>query len=318
MRGFLVRVAIFFLPLLLGGILLFILPFDPVYAYANIEKHCRNGNWIQHQLNHSTENIDIALIGTSRTMCAVSDYLLEEVLEDSGAVDLRVANLGFARPGRSLHYAFTKTLLAHHQPNVLILEVQSRESKNSHLDFPYIADAADVISAKMFMNTDYMSDVFTAAKVRFLYWRGKLLGEQLSIDSEDVLRSHSFIPGGPLLNIDDSYLDPIPFRPTPTGLEATFHTIQYSYPHHYLRRIKEMCAQQGVALRFLYLPNFNDDQAQLPLDLNMFETWAPVWIPPDDIIHTVGNYMDPDHLNETGAAQLSAWLAKQIDLDPEL
>ncbi|MEM7373196.1 MAG: hypothetical protein AAF587_31520 [Bacteroidota bacterium] len=317
MRGFLRKLAIFFSPFLLGGILLFVLPYETEFAYSAIEKHCRNGNWIQHRLFESSTNIDVACIGTSRTMCGISDHLLEQSLARDQAT-MHVANLGFARLGRSLHYAFAKALLTHHQPKVLIVEVQTKESRNSHLDFPYVANASDVLLAPVFMNGQYAADIFTASKLRFFYWRARILGEKWTIDSMDIHRTHSFILGGPHLNIDSAYLRPLPLLNSPKGLKQQVHRLNHHYPYWYLAKIKEACDKRGVALRFLYLPNCNDDPAQLPIDLDQYREWATVWMPPDTIIHQSSTYMDPDHLNETGATQLTEWLAHQIAQDPAL
>lgn len=312
----LIRFGLFLTPFLLGIILLFVLPYDPTFAYHSIEQHCRNGHWMYQQMYHSDRNIDIALLGTSRTMCGVSDYTLEKTLNGDRQNKIRVANMGFARPGRNLHYAIAKDLFAHHEPDLIILEVRTYEDWFSHLDFAYIAKSEDIIFAEPIVNQRYIEDVYTAGKMRFLSWRSTLLGEELQFDSADIHRSHSFIPGGPLLYSDSSFLRHIDPKSIPDNFwKKGEYEVHNYFPRSYLKQIAALCQENGTELRFLYLPNCNEQKGQLPLELNFYRDIAPVWIPPDSIVHHIRNYADPDHLNEPGAEQLSHWVSEQINRD---
>ena len=215
MKSFLRKFGLFILPFLGGICVLFLTPYDPGFGFYQIENHCRNGHWLYHQIYHSPHNIDIAFLGTSRTMCALNDGRLEQQLNKQTATDTRIANMGFARPGRTFQYALAKHLLQQHKPELLVLEVRTFEDRFSHMDFPYIAETEDVLLADLLVNQRYVSDVFTAGKLRFLYWKERLLREQRNIDSADVNRSHSFIEVGSVRYSDSSYLRPIPHREIP-------------------------------------------------------------------------------------------------------
>lgn len=310
MKSFVKRIGWFFLPFLLGGLGLFLLPYDPAYAFHSRAPHCRNSDWQYDRLYLSPAPIDIAFIGTSQTLCGVSDFIMERQLDSLTGERVQVANFGFCRPGRTLHYALTQTLLERHQPKILFLEVRTEEDRFSHLDFPHIAESDDLWGAELAVNQRYFDHLFTGAKMRFLYWKEKSLGESWEPDTAEYGRSHGFIPTGKYREMTE------PERPTLLPVrkhpESVGYQIRNRFPLAYVQKIADLCQEKGVKLILLYLPRHADHPDQMPLEQAYFETLGPIWKPPQEAYRPLAKWQDPEHMNEPGAAWLTGWLVEKL------
>lgn len=310
MKRFVKRLGLFFLPFLLGGLALFVLPYDPGFAFHSLMPHCRNGDWLYYRLYKSPKPIDIAFIGTSQTLCGVSDFVLEQQLDSLTGQHRDIANLGFCRPGRTLHYALTQILLERHQPKILVLEVRTEEDRFSHLDFPQIGQSRDIWGAELWLNQKYFEDLLTAAKMRFLYWKKRTLGETWEFDPEEYGRSHGFIPTGQSRSMTEAE------RPVQSSLRTRPESFSYAlrdrFPLAYVQKIADLCAEKQVQLVLLYLPKLADSPEQWPLERSYFESIAPLWKPPQVPYRPLEKWQDAEHLNEEGARWLTNWLAGKL------
>src|SRR5688500_10631219 len=123
MKAFLVRFSIFLLTLVAGACAVFVLPYDREYGYRTMFPGCgEQGRWIYNRIFVNPKNIDVAFIGTSHMMGAVQDSLINELLRKKGS-SIEVANLGFCRGGRDLHYEIVKDILRHKKVKLLVVEV---------------------------------------------------------------------------------------------------------------------------------------------------------------------------------------------------
>ena len=77
MRKFIRNILLFGLPFL--GVLTWLLASEPekAYSYNMIQKDCRTGGWMYRRLYESDAPVDVAFVGTSKTMCDVNDSLLQ-------------------------------------------------------------------------------------------------------------------------------------------------------------------------------------------------------------------------------------------------
>ncbi|MEO0473842.1 MAG: hypothetical protein AAF206_29810 [Bacteroidota bacterium] len=299
---------LFLLPFFLGAIMLFILPYDPAFGYTAIDGHCRNGNWMYQRIFQSEVAIDVALIGSSQTMCGVNDSLLDVLLPN-----MRVANLGYCRRGRSLHYAIIEQLMAHKQPSWIILEINPEEDRFSHINFPYIANSEDVLTAPL--NQRYMQDIWTALQQRFLFWRKKLNGKWQE-KHQTAIANHSYLPAGPAAVLDPSRVkgDGRLLQKPLDGFGQTEYDFSMRLPLYYLQKIADLCRERDIKLGFLYLPSRHHHPEQLPLEQQKYAEWGKVLIPPQEIIQAENSWMDPHHFNDIGSDKLSRWLAKELVL----
>ena len=99
MKGFVRNVLLFLLPLLLLGVWIAVRPLDKHFAFRYIKGDCLgHGRWIHDRIVENPLPIDVAFVGTSRTVRAVDDTQIERRLRDAYDLPLHVANFGYCRP----------------------------------------------------------------------------------------------------------------------------------------------------------------------------------------------------------------------------
>ena len=126
MKAFFMRLAVFLLPLVIGWLLLMIRPFDAHPGWTYLENNCRRGYFLHHHLYQESDTLDLAFIGSSRTMCAFNDSLMAE-LGSSHQEAVSVANLGTCFYGRDLQYLIVKRLLNRRPVRQIVLEIRATE-----------------------------------------------------------------------------------------------------------------------------------------------------------------------------------------------
>ena len=131
---------------MLGLAVVLILPYNKQFGYNRMLESCSRGDWLYQRIFKNEIPVDIAFIGSSRTICAVNDSLLESYL------GVHVANLAFCRYGRSLHYSLFKDLLRKKTPEMVVLEIRAEESRFGHPDFAHIADMEDLLLPVSYKN----------------------------------------------------------------------------------------------------------------------------------------------------------------------
>jgi len=316
MRRFLRQILLFSLPFLVGLVWLFTGPYAKSYAYNQITKDCRTGNWMYRRLYESPHPVDIAFVGTSKTMCDVNDALLQERLEKEHGIQSEIANFGVCRTGENLHYLIAREVLAQKPPKHLFVEVSTHLATNSHFHFPYLAETRDILTPPF--HQAYFSDLGDFTWNRLLYQRENLLGIERTYN--DYLRDpqHSFMVVANDIVADSAQMARVAQKraktltpETLTGVPAMVHDVQAFAAYRYYQRIADLCAAQGTQLHFLYLPSYGVPISQ-PRELNFYQEMGPVFIPPDSIFHNPKIHMDDSHLNQAGAAKLADWLVLTV------
>jgi hypothetical protein len=283
-----------------------------------VQKDCRTGDWIHRRLNAVDAPLDVAFIGTSKTMCDVNDSLLEyRVLRDHGR-RLRVANFGVCRMGENTHWIIARDILQRKGPRYLIVEVSAEMATNSHFAFTYLATAGEVLGAPLWANTDYLYDVRTLAWNRLVYQRERLLGIERHWGDQLPDSLHSFLVVGQDVIADSAQMAEMHARRVrrlsrgrATGFAGWIHDAETGPPRQYYRAIADLCKAHGTQLVLLNLPIYGAEGIP-PLEMDFLGTLGPVWMPPDSVFGNPRLYFDDSHLNMQGARNLSDWLARQV------
>ncbi len=318
MRKFIRNILLFGLPFL--GVLTWLLASEPekAYSYNMIQKDCRTGGWMYRRLYESKMPVDVAFVGTSKTMCDVNDSLLQHRVKTEFGRDIQIANFGVCRLGENLHWLITKDIFAHKKPKYLIVEVSTEMAKNSHFHFPYMATSTDVFGAPLWANSDYWADISQLGWNRLVYQREHFLGIERKF--EDFLNDslHSF-----MVVANDMVADSIEMakvkgkRQTalkpqlPQGIARWIYDAATRPTKYYFRQVAELCKQNGAEIIFLYLPEYGTP-TNAPQEMAFFKEFGPVWIPPDSVFGNAKLHMDHSHLNMQGARNLSDWLTSQL------
>ncbi|MFN8397416.1 MAG: hypothetical protein U0176_22525 [Bacteroidia bacterium] len=318
MRRFLLHIALFLLPFL--GLLAWLLIVTPEreWSYRMIQKDCRTGDWIYRRLHQVEAPVDVAFVGTSKTMCNVNDSLIEYRLHRDHGRSLRIANFGVCRMGENLHWLIARDILQHKGPRHLIVEVSAEMATNSHFHFPYMATAGEAIGAPLWANSDYLYDLTTLAWNRLVYQREHLLGIERQFGDQVKDSLHSFLIVGKDGIADSSEMAGTHSRRVgrlssgpPTGIKRWIYDAEAAPPKHYYRAMADLCQAHGTQLTFLYLPIYGTERIP-PFESAFLQTLGAVWMPPDSVFGDPKLYFDNSHLNMQGARNLSDWLTRQV------
>jgi len=300
------RIVLFFLPVF---VLLTILPINKRLKYQGLKGGCSNrGIWIHDRVFINEIPIDIAFVGTSRTSNGISDKLIQKTLEKD-SIYSHVANLGYCRDGRNVSYSFIKDILKGKQIQYLFFEVREDEARKGHDIFPYVAETNDVLAPVLFYNPGYFSDIWYHFAYRLELFQDDIFNRVEPVDTvKGNFRSMFF-----KRTVSPKLLDKAKerrerkYRKLPIW-ERNFHM---HYPRGYIKKVYNLCEENGVELKFLYIPGYAIPH-ELPEEIDFYKQYGEVYLPPRIIFDKQTNWVDHEHLNEAGAYELSYWFADEV------
>lgn len=302
MKKLLRHIALYLLPVF---IFLVLLPVDKQLKYKGLKDDCFNhGAWIYNRIYENDKSIDIAFLGSSHTINAIDDKLIEDSLKP-----LTVANFGYCRLGRNLSYILLKEIHSKKKIKHMIVEIREEENRYSHPIFPYLANSRDVILANPFFNKDYLKDIWT-----HLMYKIELAQEKIYQSNKYTLQKYNHF-GHNTFNDTVSFelLEKIKKKRSKpkkqlSDFEYNFHA---TFARIYLQRIINYCNENKIKITFLYLPGFGREQMK-PCELSTYQEYGDVLFPPAEILRNPNHWHDENHLNNAGATKLSQWVAKQL------
>ena len=303
MRKLLKNIILFLTPVL---IIISLLPVNKRFKYQGLKNDCYNhGIWVYDRIFNNSKAIDIAFLGSSRTINGVNDKLI------SGKINIGEAvNLAYCRLGRNITYVLLKEIPQDKKLKYLFIEVRENESRYSHPIFPYIAQSSDVILPNPFFNRDIFKDMWT----HFAY--------KIEITQDIIYQNESAVPiktdGFGFSSFKDTVssdkLEKIKIKRSipKTELSKVEQKFHGNYARIYLKKISEICIERNIDIFFLYLPSYGTNFDK-PNEYDTYKKYGEVLIPPSHILENQTNWYDENHLNQTGANEISLWIAKQIN-----
>lgn len=296
------HIILFILPVL---IILVLLPVDTRLKYTGLKDDCFNhGIWIHDRIFENPEAVDIAFLGSSKTINAINDQYITDQLQS-----LKAANFGYCRLGRNMHYALFNEILQTKNIHTLVVEVREEEDRYSHPVFPFIASSRDVLLAAPFFNRDIATDIWT-----HLTYKVETCQDKLYSQSQDVhtdlnnfgFTCHSDTASG-------EYLEEVKQKHSGKKKEQSDVNdfIYNTYPSAYLVRISNLCTKHNIRLIFLYHPSFGTNQ-KMPALADTYNKYGRLIMPPDEIMDDKNNWFDENHLNCAGAEKLSDWIIGEL------
>lgn len=307
----------------LAGMVL--LPHDPYIRWQaiKVEAYARLG-WIFERIHFDPTPIDIAFIGTSHTMNGIDAEAFERQLSAATGSCVHAVNLAIPSYGRNLHWLLVRELLTHRQVRTLVIETFENETRKPHPLFAHVAEVADVLSAPVLININYLHDVVRLPWRQLSLWAESLSPEAWGLRRRPDLADYdgSNVDNTRVVNVGGIALTPL--RDTamaPAALEAAaaaqradkrlhwlgprFADWEYVLPNTYLRRILDLAHERGVEVVFLYLPGYGNPPA--PVDNRLYQG-APM-LTANDVLARSDAWLDVNHLNMLGAARLTSRLA---------
>lgn len=292
-------------------VLLLLLPVNRKYQYAFVKNACSlKSNYIYHRIYEDPLPLDVVFIGSSHTMCAIDDSIVQKVLEDQGR-HLHVSNMSFCRSGRNMDYVIFKDILQRKKPRFLVLEVKQEEPELGHPDFGYLADVSDILCPPLIINRDFFPDLIKAYTVRMNYHRDNLFGvdhdtpyepPHLAFLRKNITADTSVLYNGARFRWERYYSHTRP---------VWGDSMMTRYPKSYVRMIIDLARSNNIKVVMLYIPNFGYPYHK-PKELNYYRQMADVILMPDSFFDNEKHWMEEEHLNTSAAAILSDSLGHYI------
>lgn len=303
MKKLIKNIFIFLLPVL---VIIVLMPVNNRFKYQELKDDCFNhGIWIYDRIYNNEKPVEVAFLGSSHTVNGINDQVISENIDCGEAV-----NLGYCRLGRNLSYVLLKELILKKNIKHLILEVNEDEDRYSHPIFPYIASSRDVMLPNPFFNRDIVFDIWT-----HLAYKIEILQDVVFQHEKEVyIRTNDYGFASSKDTASSALLDEIkikrsvPRKPL-TKMERDFHL---NFARVYLKRINKLCDEHNIQITFLYLPSYGSPHAN-PKEYENYIQYGEILIPPKHILEKQTNWHDENHLNQTGANELSLWLSDKIN-----
>jgi hypothetical protein len=301
MKRLIKNTLIFTLSLVL---LILVFPLNRRLLFQELTDDCSNRSiWINDRIFNNDKPIDIAFLGSSHTINGVNDKLIEEKLKTN------IANIGYCRLGENLIYILLKEMLKTKNVKTIIIEVREDEDRYSHPIFPYIAETKDVLLANPLYNRDLFSDYY-----RHIYYRLEVIKNYIfgNLKKNQINKeNYGFSSSADTASLD--LLNRIKEKqnirkPKSSRFERDFYM---KFSRTYLEKINKICKKQNIKIFFLYLPSY-ESKTQIPLEFFTYIKYGKILFPPKRIYSKTTNWYDDNHLNQTGANELSNWLASEL------
>ncbi len=301
MRKLFKHIVLFLFPVLL---VIYCIPLNNDLKYSGLEQDCTNqGAWIYNRTQLNTNPIDIAFLGSSHTLNGINDAYISKTLNP-----LKVANMGYCRLGRNLHYSLLKMLLKKKKPKYIVLEILEQEDRYSHPIFPLVSETKDVLAPTLFFNRDYFSDV----------WVHTLYKIELIQDfffhpptPNTITYTHSFGPVPDTTSVAKLEEAKIKHHKTKSELSELEYGFHNRFPMEYIKQIYELCEAHDIKLSFLYIPGYGVPFN--PEELNKrYSMYGNLLLPPQRIFNNTNYWADDGHLNAAGGNALSVWVAERL------
>ena len=295
MKKLILHSVLFLLPLL---IVIAIIPVDKRLKYKELKDDCLNkGIWIHDRIHINTSPIDIAFLGSSHTINAIDEAVIESQLADS---NLEVANFGYCRLGRNLSLELLKQIALKKNPKKIFIEVREDENIHSHPIAPYILPSSSFLNWTSWIHKNGASD----------FWKHLTYTTQLTQDKyfNRIDSLHVF----PWNHYHKSASDTAKSLSYKQIALAKDGHLKYIYPKTYIKQMASFCKKEGIEFIFLYLPNYGyGDKA--PLHQAFYKEYGELWLPPKKLLNDKDLWYDSEHLNTAGAQKLSLWIADQLN-----
>jgi hypothetical protein len=301
------KAAAFFIPflLLLGSICCV----DPPgrFAFSYLKTECAGqGDWIWRSIASARGDSLAAFFGTSHTLQAVNDSLLNALQPGYHAL-----NLGYCRFGRDLQYELFRRMLETQKVKLAFFEISETEASYSHPVYPYLGTAGDIFLPAAVINQDFYRNRAEAFIYRLAYLRSFLYPSTDSLRPDARHHGHVAAYGSALAEYLEQHKRAKLEDLAKYDARSAARRAELTFSDRYFEKISELAASHQCKVYFLYLPAYGN-RAKNSLDSSFYSRHFPTLVPPDSILGNSVNWQDEAHFNTLGAARLSAWLARGI------
>lgn len=269
----------------------------------------RLGAVVDHMVR--SEEPDIVFLGSSKTQTGIHAPLLSQRMEAT------VWNLGVNWFGQDLRLSQLKTLLKHHRPKLVVLEVSFLRRYHQHVNFKRMAPMEDVLGASF--HPAWFADIIYAVPRSFTQdlrasfaprpWGGlELHGyDPNPMAPEQVVQTRTYFEAlkASRAPIRAEQID------LPSGRKGELVQLAMGPELLTIQEMAQRCREKGVGFCLLPLPKFLMSRMG-EKQLEQWKAMAPVMLLPPDVLDDPSYWYDEAHLNDTGAKGLAQWLVPAL------
>ncbi len=302
MKKLIKQIALFLIPVFIG---LIVLPVNKRTKYVELKDDCFNhGIWVYDRIHNNPGNVDIAILGSSHTVNGINDELISEQLDT-----LVAANFGYCRFGRNMHYTLLKEVLSEMKISKLVVEVREGENRYSHPIYPFVVETKDVFLDNSIANREVVQDIWSHLAYKVELFQDKLYHQSTQVG----VRNEAFGFASHADTASAKFLDEVKARRSSQAEPMTEFQkrVQYKLGRVFHKKIAELCKKKNVEIYYLFMPSYGSGYAE-PKEMEFYQQYGTVLIPPTPIYDNQDNWWDEGHLNIAGANKLSEWLASQL------
>ena len=306
---------------------LFVAPDDPYSRYkALATTDYIKAGWIYERLNFDPTPVDIAFIGSSRTMQGIDSAAIERNLNDGSTVKLHVVNLGLPSLGRDVPYLIVRMLTETKRPSVIVVETDYIDYRQINPVFSQLAGADDVLGEPMLFNPGVVADLF-AVSVRHAHFRLETLVHGPSwFDPSRYVGPH-WDDVYETTGRDGRKSPPRLWSPDKAVYEADaadrtrnilhkaseydrWAWAELNYNETYFHRLLDLAKASGSRIVLFY--STSAGAPDRPFHADALKDYGEMWSVPPDLVADNSLWVNCTHFNYFGAEKFSAWLAGRL------
>lgn len=283
--------------------------------------------WVYERIHYDPTPIDVAMMGSSRMEASIRVGELSELLSRRLGRPIHVVNFGLPQEGRDLHWTVAREVLENRPEVKLVVLTAGAEVLLSHPGFRFIGEDAGIATAPLIYNPYFAENLLTIPYRHLAYFIQGLWPSAFQLSPEfdpAIHKARGFDPADSFISatgnlIDrNKVLDPAAAAEQSAMLEVTKGVSpsgflppdqRYSIERSYTRRIGRLAEQKGVRVAFLRVPIYRSEERFE--DPQFYRAIGPV-LEATMLGNDAGDYMDPGHLNRSGTAKLTPWLADRL------
>lgn len=309
---------------LLAAVAAALLPDNPHQRWQLLDGTIhRRARWIHDRIHHDPTPLDVVLVGPSRMGGGVSPVQLAAAM---GLPAERVANFALPETGRNLHALIVDEMFSTKRPRLLVVGVIEKPGRYGHSAYRYLAPAGRLLDPGYALNLKWPGDLaylpYRQVKLAAARLAPAALGLAPAFDparypgpvldpsGTAFLPPEKRWPGGitPIVELERGVAK-LEAGNTPPILPASLADQEFGDERLNIRRIVRAARAHGTRVVFLMLPYYTGPTTAQ--ERALYEQAGPLLVP-DFLAGDPSLYADYGHLNDRGAARLSAWLGQRL------
>jgi hypothetical protein len=282
--------------------------------------------WGYERIHFDARPIDIAIIGSSKTMLGLSASRIEEQLSSEGK-PVHVVNFSAPVEGRNVGWAVLDELFKSKSPKLIVIGITREPFPYGHPAFKYVAPAHAIVYPPAPLLHNYFYDLanlpsrklklFSASLAPNLFGLRDRFDPEIYARTRSDFSSGSWVSEGKLIDMDREVTPAALLAQArhPATSKSKLVTRALAWccnegdEHVYVAEIARLAQAHGAKLLFVLLPEFNDRSEIRERDF--LERYGKI-VDMSDLADQDKLYQSSGHLNHAGALIASDRIANEV------